>query len=556
MQVNTPPLPPNEDKRVAALHRLNLLDTLGEEEYDDIVALASACCDTPIAAISLLDSDRHWLKARVGVEETQFSRAESFCQYTILGKEPLVVPDAREHPTFQHSTSVVDGGVRFYAGAPLITSDGYAIGAICVIDHRPRKLKPSQIECLKRLARQVMTLVELRQTQSALQDSELRFRQLAENMSQVFWLSDSAEDRLIYVSPSYTHVWGDQPESLGALSQSWHDRLHPEDRARIEVAASGANLVHGYDEEYRIIRADGTVRWVHDRAFPILDSANRIYRYAGIAEDITERKVAQEELKRVNAQLKVALDHAKALAVEAEEASRAKSEFLANMSHEIRTPMNGIMGMSELLLMSELDTEQRDDVLTIQECAGHLLEIINDVLDFSKIEAGKMELCSTEIRLEDVVSEVFSIVHPVALSKGIRLQSSAGNGPTVLADSLRLRQVLLNLVGNAVKFTASGEVRVSVHYQNCRSEVADVRIEVTDTGIGIPEEHLSSIFESFTQVDGSTTRKYGGTGLGLTIAYQLVSLMGGDIGVHSILGQGTTFYINLQFPRAITLQAA
>ncbi|MCX6594881.1 MAG: response regulator [Acidobacteria bacterium] len=239
----------------------------------------------------------------------------------------------------------------------------------------------------------------------------------------------------------------------------------------------------------------------------------------------------------------------------AEESARLKSEFLANMSHEIRTPMNGVLGMAEVLLATQLDAAQRDCAETLQGSAAGLLTLLNDILDFSKVEAGRLDIEHEPFDLHDVVFQTARTLSLIADRQGLEL--IAGVGPAVprvvLGDSVRLRQVLLNLLGNAIKFTAQGEVELEVELQAYEDGSAALRFSVRDSGIGIAADKLALIFEPFRQADGSTTRRYGGTGLGLSICHQLVRLMGGQIVVHSKEGQGSVFFFSL--PLAVPADA-
>lgn len=328
------------------------------------------------------------------------------------------------------------------------------------------------------------------------------------------------------------------PRSAGSsVYDQWVSLIHPDERERV-VRSLGDVIANGKDyweEEFRFRKGDAYA-YVVDRARVIRNSSGSAVRMVGAMQDISARKEIENTL---------------ALARQvAEDASIAKSEFLANMSHEIRTPMNGIIGMTDLLLEVENDPEKRDNLLTIEHSAGALLHIINDILDFSKIEARKLDFDQVEFNLRSVVEEAARAVSLAAHKKGVELVCDMEfDMPTwVVGDPGRLRQVLLNLLNNAIKFTPQGEVALMVACESLDPEHATIQFSIRDTGTGIPAHKLKAIFDPFTQVDGSSRRKHGGTGLGLTISNSLVQMMGGTIAVTSELGKGSTFCFSARFP--------
>ncbi|MEW6676964.1 MAG: PAS domain-containing protein [Pseudomonadota bacterium] len=278
---------------------------------------------------------------------------------------------------------------------------------------------------------------------------------------------------------------------------------------------------------------DGSHYWVLATIAPMLDENGLPYQYIGIRADITRSKLHEQELRQAKE--------------DAEAASRTKSEFLANMSHEIRTPMNGVLGMLNLALDTPLNDEQKEFLTLAHSSAHALLAILNDILDFSKIEAGRLDVHPEALDPGELLQEMARLNAPRCLEKGLALHLDIDPDlpPRVLADPVRLRQVLINLISNALKFTPQGSITLEA-----RQEAGRVRFAVIDTGIGIPPEKQAAVFEAFTQADGSITKRFGGTGLGLTISNHLVKLMGGSLGLQSTPNQGSSFFFSLPGVRA------
>ena len=398
-----------------------------------------------------------------------------------------------------------------------------------------------------------VNITERKQAEDAsdqLRESHQKFQQMADNITDAFWIRSPDMREVQYISPAFARIWGRPAESLVASPQAWGDFIFPEDREHVlSVFARLTSDAASVDLEYRIVRPDGEIRWIRARGFQVRDAADKLIRLTGIATDITAPKLAELEISRTNLVLQAEIVERKRAEEAAATANRAKSEFLANMSHEIRTPLNGVVGMTELALSTDLNAEQREYLGMVKSSAESLSTVINDILDFSKIEAGKLTVDIIPFNLNDSLSTTLKLLAIRAHAKGLKLTCDIRPGvpAVVLGDPGRLRQIVTNLVGNAIKFTEHGEVVVTVERETQSDHDVILRFSVSDTGLGVPKDRQAAIFKPFVQADGSTTRKYGGTGLGLAISTNLVSLMGGRIWLDSESGKGSIFHFTISF---------
>jgi PAS domain S-box-containing protein len=359
------------------------------------------------------------------------------------------------------------------------------------------------------------------------------FDTFTNNIKDIIFQTDS-KGKLIYINKAWCDITGYSIEE--SLEKPFGSFIFPNDFYMYEDCYSKlAKKEKDYCRyQIRLRSRDNQFIWADVFSRLLYEEKGKIIGLYGIISDITERKKAEDELIK--------------LKETAEEAARAKSEFLAVMSHEIRTPMNGVLGMTGLLLETGLTPEQREYVETIRISGDTLLTLINDILDFSKIESGKMDLEEAPFEIKECIEEAFELLASEAVKKRLDLLHLIDQDVPdfIVGDVTRLRQILVNLINNAIKFTDYGEVLVSVKKVAMDDDIVELQFMVKDSGIGIPQEKLNYIFHSFTQVDSSTTRKYGGTGLGLAICKRLVELMGGNISVESKEKLGSTFYFTIK----------
>jgi len=531
-----PGLPKNEQQRLERLLAYDVLDTMPEQVYDDIVALAAHICQVPIALVSLVDKDRQWFKARFGLDAPETPRSISFCGHVVESGEMLQVEDSFEDERFFDNPLATGAPhVRSYTGAPLETSGGLVLGTLCVIDNEARKLSEAQVEQLTALSRLVMQQLELRM--------QIRHRELAEEREAEAARMEALYKRFFDISLDMLCIGGFDgyakhlneawTETLGFTSDELKSKpfiefVYEEDRsateAQVAYLASGEKQSVRFRNRYQA--KDGSHRWLQWTVAVDLEAAIVI----AVARDVS-KSVADE------ADLRTARDVA-------QQANKSKSTFLAQMSHELRTPLNSVIGFTNLLLKNKAKNLREKDLVYLDRIGSngkHLLGLINDVLDLSKIEADHTELSRESVDLAALANSVTDSMASSFQEKGNRLSIVVpANVQPLDADPRRLKQILINLLGNANKFTDRGLVEIVVHVD---SFGAPARIDVVDTGVGIPKEKLATIFEAFRQVDEGHDRTYEGTGLGLAIARSLCELHGFKLSVASELGAGTTFSI-------------
>ncbi len=390
----------------------------------------------------------------------------------------------------------------------------------------------------------VRDITDQKAAEELLRDSKEELQAIYDGIGDGVMVLDLETGTILRANPALALMLGYSQEELAGMAAA---SVHPPDELQrvgkeMEKGREGENRMH----DLACLRKDGTIFLADMTGMPI-DYQGRPCGVA-IFKDVTERKEAEEALVETNRQLKEATAQANEMAVKAEAANRAKSEFLANMSHEIRTPMNGVIGMSELLLDGRLTADQREYAEAVRKSGKDLLAIINDILDFSKIEARKMELTAAPFMLRENIGTSMKALAIRANEKGLELVMEVLEEvpDRLVGDWGRLRQVLVNLVGNAIKFTEKGEIVLIIELGSQKNGSVVLAFSISDTGIGIPDDRQESIFSSFTQADSSTTRAYGGTGLGLTISAQLVEMMGGAISVESEPGSGSTFTFDVR----------
>ena len=450
-------------------------------------------------------------------------------------REPIWIRDVTSDPNFPRAAVADRAGLHSAFALPI--RQGRRIGGVLEFFSRDKfEPAPELLAMMTTVCSQIGIYVERKWAGEDLD----RFFKLSLDMFAVA----TFDGFFVRVNPAWKTVLGFSEEEM--RTSPFMDFVHPDDRtATIEAmsALTTGTQVIGFENRYRA--KDGSYKRLQWASAPFIHQG-LIY---AVARDVTDRRAAEEALQQNAERLSQLVKELDVARQRAEQATVAKGEFLANMSHEIRTPMNAIIGMTDLTLQTRLTPQQREYIRTVKESAESLMTIIDDILDVSKIEARQLTLERAPFRFRDTVEDSVKLLAPRADQKGLDLSCRiAPDVPDALVgDPGRLRQVLLNLVGNAIKFTDDGEVAVSVSLDERGADDVRLRFTVRDTGIGIPEDKQWEIFGAFVQADASTTRKYGGTGLGLAISTQLVEMMDGRMWLDSEVGKGTSFHFVAQF---------
>ena len=552
-------IPSNEAARIAALRRYEILDTPPDGTFDSITKVVANLLNVPIAIVSLVDTDRIWFKSHHGIEATEIGRDPGLCASVILHDAPRILKDARLDPHTMTNPLVTGAmGLRFYVGIPLVTHDNFRLGSLCAVDLEPRDITPLELDTLKNLARVVMDQMELRLgarrvhgLNKDLISAKERIQIAVETARIGIWELDPVTNKFLWDDQMHA-LYGLQPGDFGGSSAQWLSMLHPEDAARSSKEwLQCMKLGITYRGDFRISHPSGKWRYIRSLGRMVTVAGSDAVRAVGSNWDITEEYEAAEALHKSK--------------VAAERAERAKAEFLAVMSHEIRTPMNGVLGFAELLGATQLLPHQRELLQTVISSGQALLRIIDDTLDFSRIEAGQMPLEHNAFAPAVVIRDVCTLLNPRARQKGVTLHwksDCATLPPQLLGDAGRLRQVLLNLVSNAIKFTEHGEVVIEMLHRGVTApgdpELSEdvpvgahlLEFRITDSGLGMSPAQLECIFQPFAQADASIARRFGGSGLGLSISHRLVKLMGGSMSATSTPGKGSRFTFMLPMEAA------
>ena len=520
-----PPLPPDERERLAALRSYEILDTPPEQAFDDLTWLASHFCGTPIALVTLIDEDRQWFKSRVGFVKAESPRSESICAHAILKPDALLeVPDAREDDRFADMPAIAgDPFVRFYAGAPLVDTEGHAVGTLCVMDRVPRALTDDQRYALRALAAQAMSQFQLHVRLRAVEDRRAYLHSVINALPIAVVIRDKSGSIALKnaAASQFAGELGPALENFTVIGK--RGRVVPKERWPGVRALTGEHVV---GEELIIRTPDGKETPVLGTAAPVRDSRGAIVASAISYQDITPLA----------------------------EVAQLKDDFVATVSHELRTPLTAIKGSMQLLHADLTDPDHLELVSVALSNAERLVRMVSDILDTAKIEAGALQLQRRTMTVAALGQTAIENVRSIAAAARVRLAIEVDPGVRVVhVDVDRMVQAIVNLLSNAIKFAPTGS---TVTFGARPMADGGVVMTVHDAGDGIPPDRLHRLFQKFSQLDSSSTNQGKGTGLGLSITKALVEEHGGSIHVSSSREDGTTFEIRLGGDGSAFAQAA
>ena len=588
------PIPTDEEQRLQALARCAILDTAAEPLYDELTALAARLCAAPAAAITLVDRHRQWFKSRINMPVSETPRAISACAHTLLGDGPLVCEDAFQDARFHDNPLVAADRNRFYAGVPLRLASGERLGALCVLDHRPRRLEPEQLEMLELLGRHVsrllderitaaqqgealkdsdrmvelhagmadesrgllvaaeqarLALVELlesqRRLEQELRESEQHFRTLADQGSALIWTSGLDMGCDYFNQPWLNFTGRTLAQELGS---GWTEGVHLEDIERCLLTYKAAFVARrSFSMEYRLRAADGRHRWIRDDGSPRHDSQGRFLGFIGYCYDITEAKELEFRMRRFHAELEQRVAERTA---DLATANRELATFTYTVSHDLKAPLRGIDGYSRMLQLVHgdlLDDGARDLVARIRHGAGQMNQLIHDLLAYCHLE--QRQVCCTRVDLVDLARRAIEARRAddpgLGSGPGLErvLQLEAPDTPVMAcADADGLAMVLRNLIDNALKFSARSQppcVRLRVSH----GEDGCAMLSVHDNGIGFDMQYHDRIFEIFQRLERAEA--YPGTGIGLAIVRKAMQRMGGRVWAQGEPGRGAVFHLEM-----------
>ena len=588
------PIPTDEEQRLQALARCAILDTAAEPLYDELTALAARLCAAPAAAITLVDRHRQWFKSRINMPVSETPRAISACAHTLLGDGPLVCEDAFQDARFHGNPLVAADRNRFYAGVPLRLASGERLGALCVLDHRPRRLEPEQLEMLELLGRHVsrllderitaaqqgealkdsdrmvelhagmadesrgllvaaeqarLALVELlesqRRLEQELRESEQHFRTLADQGSALIWTSGLDMGCDYFNQPWLNFTGRTLAQELGS---GWTEGVHLEDIERCLLTYKAAFVARrSFSMEYRLRAADGRHRWIRDDGSPRHDSQGRFLGFIGYCYDITEAKELEFRMRRFHAELEQRVAERTA---DLATANRELATFTYTVSHDLKAPLRGIDGYSRMLQLVHgdlLDDGARDLVARIRHGAGQMNQLIHDLLAYCHLEQRQVRC--TQVDLVDLARRAIEARRAddpgLGSGPGLErvLQLEAPDTPVMAcADADGLAMVLRNLIDNALKFSARSQppcVRLRVSH----GEDGCAMLSVHDNGIGFDMQYHDRIFEIFQRLERAEA--YPGTGIGLAIVRKAMQRMGGRVWAQGEPGRGAVFHLEM-----------